>query len=331
MERLTAFANRLIARLPLPSRAARRAVAVAAVATQAGIGVTGSVVRVTGSGLGCPTWPQCHQGTMFPVAHPEFAALNQWIEFSNRLLTGVVGAVAALCLLAALRVRQEQPSRRRLVLLAWTMPGGVVVQAAVGGITVLTNLLWWTVAVHFVLSSIMVWLAVLLLHAFGEGDERPRWLIGERGRGLLVTLVAVLGALLVAGTVVTGAGPHGGDPETERLDAPIEALARVHAGLLVAFVLFLAVLGLTLLREAAPKSVVRRYAAVWLVALAQGALGTVQFALGVPEVLVSLHVLGSFLVVIATATLWCGARARGDAPGAHPPAAHPRLVSGESR
>lgn len=311
--------DRLIARVPYPTSVAQRAVAIAAIFTQAGIGVTGSIVRVTGSGLGCPTWPQCHQGTMFPVDHPEYDTLNQWIEFSNRMLTGLVGIVAVLCLVVALRVKHAHPRRGRLVLLAAAMPAGVFVQAAVGGLTVLTGLLWWTVAVHFLLSSVLVWLAVLLLHAFTEGDDPPRWLIGDTGRTLLVLLVSVLSALLAAGTVVTGAGPHGGDPDTPRLDAPIESLAQIHGGLLVLYLLVLVVLGLSLLRSGAPAGFVRRYVVLWLIVLGQGTLGSVQYALGVPEALVSLHVLGSSLVVIATAALWCAARDRGPAPAGPAP------------
>ncbi|MPY77718.1 MAG: heme A synthase [Actinophytocola sp.] len=304
----------LIARLPYPSPAAQRLIAIAAIITQAGIGVTGSVVRVTGSGLGCSTWPQCHRGTMFPVEHPEYETLNQWIEFGNRMLTGVVVLVAALCLLAALRIKAAHPERGRLVLLAAAMPAGVVAQAAIGGITVLTELLWWTVAVHFLASAVLVWLAVLLLHAFAEGDERPRWLLARPQRRLLALLAATLAALLVAGTLLTGAGPHGGDAETPRLDAPIDVLATLHGILLVVFLGVLGLIGVTLLRGNAPARFVRRYMLVWLVALAQGGLGSLQYVLGVPEPLVSLHVLGSALVVIATAALWCAARQRGTAP-----------------
>ena len=111
-----------------------RALAIAAVVAQAGIAVTGFVVRVTGSGLGCPTWPQCFPGSLVPTPHPEVAALTQWIEFGNRLLTGVVVLVAGLCLLAALHTR---PRRRRLTRLALIQPVGVVVQAVLGGMTVL--------------------------------------------------------------------------------------------------------------------------------------------------------------------------------------------------
>ncbi|HVW44435.1 MAG TPA: COX15/CtaA family protein [Amycolatopsis sp.] len=305
------FLTSLVARLPLPSRTARKAVGIAAIVAQAGIGVTGSVVRVTGSGLGCRTWPQCQPGSMFPVEHAEYAGVHQWIEFSNRLLTGLVVVVAVLAVLTAWRVKIDQPNRRRLVALAWTMPGGVVLQAVVGGMTVLAKLEWWTVAIHFLASTPLIWLAVLLLHAFTEGDERPRRLVPPVAHGLLVALVVAMWAVLVAGTTVTGAGPHGGDPDTHRLDAPIETLAQMHGGLLVVYLLVLAMFGLALLRGGVPKQVWRRYAAVWVVALAQGALGIVQYALGVPEGLVSLHVLGSALVIIATAALWCASRSRG--------------------
>lgn len=309
----------LISRLPYPSRAAQRAVGIAAIVTQAGIGVTGSVVRVTDSGLGCSTWPQCHEGTMFPVEH-QYETLNQWIEFSNRMLTGVVVLVAALCLLTAWRIRIEHPGRKCLLLLAAAVPSGVVLQAAIGGITVLTDLLWWTVAIHFVASSLLVWLAVMLLHAFGEGDEQPRWLVGDTTHTLLKLLAGSLAALLVAGTLVTGAGPHGGDPDTPRFDASIELLAQLHAGLLVAFLILLALTGLSLMRAPAPARFTRRYVVLWVVALGQGGLGSLQYALGVPEGLVSLHVLGSALVVVATAALWCSARDRGDAPEGLAPA-----------
>lgn len=298
--------------------------------TQAGIAVTGSVVRVTGSGLGCPTWPQCVRGSMVPVDNSKYQALNQWIEFSNRLLFVVVYVVAVLAMLAAWRIKVDQPHRRRLVALAWTLPGGVLLQAVLGGITVLAKLEWWTVAIHFLATTPLIWLAVLLLRAFGEGDERPRSLVSPPARRLLVALVVAMWAILVAGTTVTGAGPHGGDPDTKRLDAPIETLAQVHGGLLVIYLLLLATLGLVLSRTGAPVRLWRGYGIVWAVAVAQGMLGSAQYALGVPEALVAFHVLGSTLVIIATAGLWCAARDRG--PATEPdPNRVPELTTSGSR
>jgi len=287
-----------------------RATAIAAVITQAGIAVTGSVVRVTGSGLGCPTWPRCFPGSLVPQPHPEVATVHQWIEFGNRLLTGLVGLVGLACLVVAVAVR---PRRWRLVSLAATMPLGVVVQAVLGGVTVLTGLTWWTVAVHFLVSMVLVWLAVLLVAAFTEGDAPPRWHLPGPLRGLLYTATTVLAALLVAGTLVTSAGPHAGNTATPRLTVSVPALTQLHADLLVGFLGLLVGLGFAL-RAAGrvPARTWRRYLVLVCVVLAQGTLGVVQYLAGVPEVLVSLHVLGAASVVVVMAALWTSCRVRDD-------------------
>ncbi len=281
------------------------------VVTQALIAVTGSVVRVTGSGLGCPTWPECVPGSMVPVDHPEFTALNQWIEYGNRLFTGIVGVIALACFVLAYLAR---PRRRRYVRLAAAMPIGVVVQAVIGGITVRLDLLWWTVAVHLLASTIMVWLAVLLVHAV---DGEPGRRVGPPAtRGLLLAMIGVLTCLVTAGTLVTGAGPHAGDSATPRLDLPVETLAHVHAAFLFTFLGLLLALGVLLGVGAAPRELRVRFGVLVAITLAQGTLGFVQYWTGVPELLVSLHVLGAMLVIIATATVWCATRERKGAIGA---------------
>jgi heme a synthase len=290
-------------RVPPTSVRLMRALAIAAVIAQAGIAVTGSVVRVTGSGLGCPTWPQCFPGSLVPTPHPEVAALTQWIEFGNRLLTGVVVLVAGACWLAALNAR---PRRARLTRLAAIQPIGVVAQAVIGGMTVLLGLVWWSVAVHFVVSMIMVWLAVQLVDAAGDGDGPVRPVVGDAVRRLIATSTGVLAALLVAGTFVTAAGPHAGDAATPRLGVGVPQAAQLHADLLFGYLGLLIGLGFTLAAVAAPARLWRRYRVLIAVVLAQGALGGVQYALGVPEVLVSLHVLGAALVTVAAAALWAG-------------------------
>jgi cytochrome c oxidase assembly protein subunit 15 len=284
-----------------------RTLAVAAVVAQAGIAVTGSVVRVTGSGLGCPTWPQCFPGSLVPVAHPETQALTQWIEFGNRLLTFLVVVVAGACLVAALATR---PRRRRLTRLALVQPLGVVAQALIGGATVLLSLAWWSVAVHFVVSMVMVWLAVQLVAAAGEEGETPTRTVPAAVRGLIATSTAVLAALLLAGTFVTAAGPHAGDARTPRLDLPVPALAQLHADLLFAYLGMLVALGFTLRAVDAPAVLRRRFRLLVAAVLVQGALGITQYALGVPEALVSLHVLGAALVTVAAAALWAGTAER---------------------
>jgi len=293
----------LLDRLPAVSPAVMRALAIAAVVLQAGIAVTGSVVRVTGSGLGCPTWPECFPGSLVPTPHPEVEPLTQWIEFGNRLFTGVVVLVAAACLVAALGTR---PRRARLTRLALVQPLGVIAQAVIGGFVVLLGLVWWSVSLHLLVSMVLVWLAVQLVAAASDGDGPPRRLVPGPVRGLAATSTAVLAALLVAGSFVTAAGPHAGDAETPRLQVSVEAVAQVHAELLFAYLGLLVGLGFALRAVAAPARVLRRYAVLVTVVVAQGLLGGVQYALGAPEVLVSLHVLGAALVTIAAAALWAG-------------------------
>ncbi|WP_026423973.1 COX15/CtaA family protein [Actinokineospora inagensis] len=297
--------------LPSPSPRLQRAVAVAVVVTQALIAVTGSVVRVTGSGLGCRTWPECQPGSLVPVNHPEFAALHQWIEFGNRMFTGIVGFVAfAAFALAYL----HRPRRREYVRLGLVMPVGVVVQAVLGGITVRMDLLWWTVAVHFLVSTIMIWLSVVFANAVPDPERAPVGRVPAALPGLLTGSVVVLVGLLVAGTMVTGAGPHAGDPGTERLDVPVDTLAHVHAAFLFVYLGILLAAGVLLRTGDADKALWRRYTILVAVVLGQGALGFVQYWTGVPELLVSLHVLGATGVIVATAAMWCATRDRAVAP-----------------
>jgi heme a synthase len=284
-----------------------RRLAVAAVVAQAGIAVTGSIVRVTGSGLGCPTWPRCFPDSLVPTPHPDVAAFTQWVEFGNRLFSVLVVLVTGSCLLAAVRAR---PRRRRLVGLALVQPLGVVAQAVIGGFTVLLGLAWWSVSVHFLVSMALVWLAVQLVTAVGEGDGPPRPVIQRPVRTLVGVSAGLLGLLLTAGTFVTAAGPHSGDADTPRLALGVPATAQLHADLLFAYLGVLVGLGFALRAVAAPRALHHRYALLVAAVVAQGTLGGVQYALGVPEALVSLHVLGAALVTVAAAALWAGTARR---------------------
>ena len=296
------------------------ALAVANVVAQIGIAVTGSVVRVTGSGLGCPTWPNCNPGSLVPVAHPELDPIRQWIEFGNRLLGVVVVVVAVACLLAALNTA---PRRRRLTVLSALMPAGVLAQGVIGGITVLAGLSWWSVMPHFLASMVLVWLSVLLLSAAREDDVPATPTVPGAVRGLVAASTAVLAVLLVAGTLVTAAGPHAGDAATPRLDAAVPALAALHADVLFLYLGTLVGLGFALRAVGAPAALGRLFGLLVAVVLAQGALGGIQYALGVPELLVSLHVLGAGLVTAAAAGVWSGTTTRpapAPAPSPTPPA-----------
>jgi cytochrome c oxidase assembly protein subunit 15 len=294
-----------------------RPFAVALVVANVIIAVTGSVVRVTGSGLGCTEWPNCLPGSMVPVEHPELSMVHQWIEYGNRMLSGGVGIIGGLCLLAAIFAR---PLRRRVLWLSAAMLGGVFAQAIIGGITVKTGLLWWTVAFHFVVSPVLTWFAVLLWQSLREGDGPARPRTNPLVPRLLVVQTALLVMLLIAGTFVTGAGPHAGDKDTPRLGLPVETLAHVHSALLYAFLAVLVVVGILLRRGPVERDIWRRYFLLFGAVLAQGTIGFVQFFTGVPSVLVVLHVLGAMLVVVATAALWCSTRER---VAAGPQAAQP--------
>ncbi|WP_245606963.1 COX15/CtaA family protein [Pseudonocardia spinosispora] len=302
-------------RFPATPPRLMRVLSIAAVVAQAGIAVTGSVVRVTGSGLGCPEWPNCFPGSLTPDSRFDVAPLHQWVEFSNRMLTGVVSAVTIACLLAALLATHRQ----RLVRLSVAMLGGVAAQAVLGGITVLLGLSWWSVAPHFLVSMVLVWVAVLLARTAGDAmdpDPTPTAPVLPRAaRALLLLCIATLSAVLIAGTLVTSAGPHAGDAKTPRLELPVPALAQLHGDLLIGFLGLLVGFGFLLGAVGASARVYRRYWVLVAVVLAQGLLGAVQYVLGVPEVLVSLHVLGACLVTAAAAALWAVTNPRTAQPG----------------
>ena len=303
---------RFLQRLPEPSLRIQRLLAAAVVFTQGFIAVTGAIVRVTASGLGCPTWPQCFPGSYVPVAVSEVPRIHQAIEFGNRMVTFAVVTTAALALLAELRARR----RREVLVYAWLMPGSTVLQAVMGGITVRTGLAWWTVAMHLLISMLMVWLSVLFFVKVGEPDEdsvvRPR--VPAPLRGLTALCAATLAAVLLTGTLVTGAGPHAGDKSATRtvarLKIEVATLAHLHESLLIGFLGLVVGLGFGLAAVQAAKPVVARLTLVIALALAQGMIGVVQYFTGVPAVLVTLHVAGAVLVTGATAALWASLRER---------------------
>lgn len=301
----------MLDKLPIPSLRVQRLIAFLVILTQGGIAVTGAIVRVTASGLGCPTWPQCFPGSFVPVPHAEVPVVHQAVEFTNRMFTFGVVLTAALAVLAVIRAGR----RREVKLYAWLMPASTVVQAIIGGITVRTGLLWWTVAVHLLVSMVMVWLAVLLYVKIGEPDSGTDQLVVPQPLRWFTALTAVtLSAVLVTGTLVTGAGPHAGDKSAlqpvKRLQVEITDLAHLHSSLLVAYLSFVIGLGFALLAVRAPKPVLLRLGVLAGLVLAQGAVGAVQFYTGVPAVLVAIHVAGAAACTAATAALWASMRER---------------------
>jgi len=305
---------RLVDLLPMPSLRAQRIIAFLVILTQGGIAVTGAIVRVTASGLGCPTWPQCFPGSFTPVPHAEVAGIHQAVEFGNRMITFLVVLTAALAVLAVTRARR----RREVLIYAWLMPASTVAQAVIGGITVLTGLLWWTVAIHLLASMTMVWLAVLLYVKIGEPDDDTAGISSESVpkplRYLTASTAVALAAQLVSGTLVTGAGPHAGDKSitqpVPRLQVEITTLVHLHSSLLVAYLALVVGLGFGLLAVHAPRPVIIRLGVLVVLVCAQGLVGTVQFFTGVPAALVAVHVLGAAACTAATAALWASLRER---------------------
>lgn len=289
----------------------QRVIAFAVILTQGGIAVTGAVVRVTASGLGCPTWPQCFPGSFVPVGHGEVAVIHQVVEFGNRLLTFVVVAAAAAIVLAVTRARR----RKEVLAYAWMMPLGTVVQAIIGGITVLTGLAWYTVAVHLLASMAMVWLATVMYAKICEPDDgRAVEVIPSPLRWLTALSGVALAGVLVSGTLVTGAGPHAGDKSLDRvvprLQIEIVTLVHLHAQLLVGYLALLIGLCFALYAVKASPAVKVRVQVLLGLVLAQALIGIVQYFTGVPEVLVAFHVAGAGLCTAATAAVWAAGRTR---------------------
>ncbi|WP_208600902.1 COX15/CtaA family protein [Mycobacterium malmoense] len=302
---------RLVDLLPDPSVLVQRVIAAAVILTQGGIAVTGAIVRVTASGLGCPTWPQCFPGSFTPVAHAEVPRIHQAVEFGNRMITFAVVIAAALAVLAVTRARR----RREILVYAWLMPVSTVVQAVIGGITVRTGLLWWTVAIHLLTSMTMVWLSVLLYVKVGEPDHGVvRRRVARPLRALTALIGLNLAAVLVTGTLVTAAGPHAGDRSptrtVPRLEVAVETLVHAHSSLLVAYLALVVGLGFGLLAVRAARPILRRLVVLLALVCAQAAIGTAQYFTGVPAALVALHVAGAAACTAATAALWASMRER---------------------
>lgn len=259
---------------------------------------TGGVVRLTASGLGCPTWPTCSSASWVPTSELSGHSL---IEFANRMMSPVLGVLAVLLVVLAYRTR---PAIRSVRTLSLVVLGGVLVQAVVGGITVLTGLNAAIVGFHFLCSSALVGVSAAILVRAGTGDGAralgvPGWLLG-----LANAATVVLAAVLVLGVMTTARGPHSGDQSVVRDGAGWQVLVTVHGiatALLVVLVVAIAVASLT---TAVPAGFRNGAIAFVLLLLAQAAVGLVQAATGIPAALVAIHmVLSALLVAVATTTL----------------------------
>lgn len=289
---------------PAPARLWKRAVPApwdrrilwANLVCQIGIVVTGGLVRLTGSGLGCSTWPQCEPGEFTPVMH-EAQTYHAFVEFGNRTLTGLLGVAALLTLWVTWNSGRARGYR-------WlgTVPLlGVVAQALIGGLVVLLHLHPATVSLHFLVSMVLVIASAALLVRHREGDGPGRPLVP--GPAVLATRVLVpLGAVMVVlGSITTGAGPHSGDEDVaQRLALDPVLAAKIHAGAVWAYgAILLVLLALLWRTRAGAPGAWRAGLTLLAVTLAQGVLGYVQYFTGLPIWLVALHLLGASTLVAA--------------------------------
>ena len=267
--------------------------------------VTGGAVRLTGSGLGCPTWPKCTTDSLTATSE---MGLHGAIEFGNRMLTYVLCAAVGWAIIAA---RAAEPWRRGLTRLGWAQFWVVMGNAVLGGFTVLTGLNPYTVAAHFVATSALIAVATVMWQRTREGDGEPRPLVGGAVRQLVWFLVAASVLLILVGTVVTGAGPHAGDSsEVARMPLDWETVSKVHAVLAWIVVSLTFALWFVLKAVDSPKGPLDRTRDLFLVLLAQGVIGYVQYFTNLPEVLVGLHMFGSALVWIAVLRVLLALRER---------------------
>ena len=256
--------------------------------------VTGGAVRLTNSGLGCPTWPECTAGSLVPVPSLGYHGV---IEFSNRLLTYAVTAAVAAAIIATMRQRPRRPA---LVKFSWALFGGVVAQAVIGGISVRTQLAPGWVAFHFCFSIGMIAICWLLWTRSREGDGSPRLLLRKELIWLARTLVAAVGAVVVAGTLVTGTGPHAGALDAaRRLPFNPTEITQAHADLVFIVVGLTIALWFALKATDAPPAITRATRDLFLVLAAQAAIGYTQYFTGLPAWLVLLHMTGACLTWIA--------------------------------
>ena len=257
---------------------------------QSALVITGGAVRLTGSGLGCPTWPECVPGSYLPVEGQAEGALHAWIEFGNRLLTFALLIAAVATLVAVLK-----SGRRDLRFLAATQILGILGQGVLGGITVLTDLNPLAVASHLLLSILLISAATSLFTRRRHPEVRTNSTQMKISRISLMHIVLAYIAIAI-GTLVTGSGPHAGDVDAPRLDFHISSITRIHS---LSVWLLLLVTFFYFRTSELPYRAKRWLVIFTILAFAQGAIGYIQYFLGVPELLVGFHLLGSVLVWIA--------------------------------
>jgi cytochrome c oxidase assembly protein subunit 15 len=257
--------------------------------------VTGGAVRLTDSGLGCPTWPTCTTNSLVPT--PALGA-HGIVEFTNRMLTYAVSIAVGAAIVACTR---WHPKRPVLIKLSWSLFVGVVVQAVIGGISVKTDLAPIWVALHLVVSMGLIAVSYTLWVRSGESDEPLRPAVQPYLRTLGFGLTGAVGALIIVGTLVTGAGPHSGAKNAaKRFPFSPQAITQVHADIVFLVVGLSIALWFGLKASGAPSRIPNAVRDLFLITMAQGLIGYAQYFTHLPVVLVGLHMFGACLVWIAT-------------------------------
>ncbi|MCX5270673.1 COX15/CtaA family protein [Streptomyces virginiae] len=303
-----------------PSPRTVQRAALAALVMSVVIVVTGGAVRLTGSGLGCDTWPKCTDDSLIVTQEQGFHGA---IEFGNRMLTYVLSAAVGWAIIAA---RSAKPWRHSLTRLGWVQFAIVMANAVLGGITVLTGLNPYSVAGHFLLATALITVTTVTWQRTREGDGAPRPRVPGPVRKLSWALLATTLVLIAAGTVVTGSGPHAGDSsEIKRMPFDWDTTAHVHA--VAAWVVCALGIAMWLVLRVvdAPADTRARARDLLIVLLAQGAIGYVQYATQVPEALVAAHMLGSCLVWIAVVRIALSLRERPSEQAEIPAQSDPQL------
>jgi cytochrome c oxidase assembly protein subunit 15 len=290
-----------------------RRIALAGVMASAGIILTGAAVRLSQSGLGCPDWPACTAHSIVAGGSTGSTLVHRWIEFGNRLVTGAILVIAVIVSVAGWRFRPGGDDRRRpdIARLALAQPAGIIAQAVLGGIVVLTKLDPVWVSVHFLLSVSLVAVAVVLHVKVTEGTAPARPLARPELRVLAAALVGVVTVMLAAGTVVTGTGPLAGARSVARYHLPLAGATQLHAdiGWLLTGLVLALVTGLRF--SGAPRRAMRLGWVLLGLILVQGSVGYTQYFTGLPAGLVWVHVTGAILIWITALRLPFALRDRG--------------------
>jgi cytochrome c oxidase assembly protein subunit 15 len=267
---------------------------------QAVIVITGGLVRLTGSGLGCPTWPKCTNSSYTPEAS-SLHGYHTVIEFTNRMVTFVLVALAVTALIYALNEKRRR-GNPGLVKLASIQVGGIVAQALLGGITVLTKLNPIPVAGHFLLSMGLIAGAIALVVKSRPLEVFAPLRIEIVRLNSLLLLIAVL--VISLGTLVTGSGPHAGDAAAKRFPFDPRTISFLHADVVIAFCGVALAIWLALRLTHADRPIIRSAQVVIIIIVIQGAIGYTQYFTKLPEALVSLHLIGADAVWISTYLLF---------------------------